>query len=86
MAINKANAGVWCDYCKAIYGKKNGSWLPQATTQAVCTAVSETKLLAGNSRSYCSKHLLQITGAASVTEAIMQLVDDSNYAKEVLGV
>lgn len=86
MPVNKANHGTYCDYCKSIYGKVNGSWSPRAMTPAICTIESESKRFKGRTRSYCQSHLLEITEQTSVTQAIYAMVDNLNHAKELLGV
>lgn len=86
MPINKAVAGQYCDYCKAIFGKKDGSLHPLARTQAICTVESESERFKGNSRSYCQKHLLIVADKPTVNEAILQLVEWLNHGKELLNV
>jgi hypothetical protein len=53
MSYHRAAMGVYCDYCKYQFGKLKGNWHPKAMTQAVVTAVSESKRARGLTRSYC---------------------------------
>jgi len=50
--ISRANTGVYCDYCKAQWGKlKDGTWHEKAQTQASVTCYSINK--PNLQRSYC---------------------------------
>lgn len=50
--IRRAGLNVWCDYCKAKWGKnKDGTWHPKAQVQASVTCYSLLK--PERQRSYC---------------------------------
>ena len=57
--IRRANLGIWCDYCKAKWGKnKDGSWHPKAQVQASVTCYSLLK--PERHRSYCVECVAEI--------------------------
>ena len=56
MPIVKAASGVWCDYCKAQYGKdRYGQWNLKAQSPAWVTVVSELAKSKGQVRHYCRR-------------------------------
>ena len=76
--ISRANTGVYCDYCKAQWGKlKDGSWHEKAKTQASVTCYSITK--PDRQRSYCTQHIAEIQ--ATPSGAIFTLPEQMEYAK-----
>jgi len=64
--IRRANAGVWCDYCKDAWGTmKDNSWHPKAKTPAWLTIDSESVKSKKTSRSYCQSHAEYLTEGSS---------------------
>jgi hypothetical protein len=52
--IRKATPGVWCDYCKAAYGKdKSGEWKVKAKKQADWT-IEKTRKGSNADRHLCN--------------------------------
>jgi len=52
--IRKASPGIWCDYCKAAYGKdKSGQWKEKSKTQADYT-IEKTRKGSNVDRHLCT--------------------------------
>lgn len=86
MPIVKANAGVWCDYCKNRFGNKSHL----AQKGAVVTVISERRSR-GHYRSYCNDCLLLVTHwncdckDYRNCKSRFDLQEQINYGKEVQG-
>jgi hypothetical protein len=76
--IRRANSGVYCDYCKAQWGKlKDGTWHIKAQTQASVTCYSITK--PNVQRSYCAPCLAMVQ--AWPDGSVFTLPEQIEYAK-----
>ena len=76
--IRRANTGVYCDYCKAQWGKlKDGTWHEKAQTQASVTCYSIQK--PNLQRSYCIQHIAEVQ--AGPNGSIFSLPEQMEYAK-----
>lgn len=66
--VKYAIRGVWCDNCKAQWGKdRNRNWLPRAQRQAWITEISEGIRAKGLSRSLCHPCAQLITQDPNIT-------------------
>ena len=76
--IIRANMGVYCDYCKAQWGKlKDGTWHEKAKNQASVTCYSITK--PERQRSYCVQHIAEVQATSS--GSVFTLPEQMEYAK-----
>jgi hypothetical protein len=76
--IRRANSGVYCDYCKAQWGKlKDGTWHIKAQTQASVTCYSITK--PNVQRSYCAPCLAMVQNWPDGT--VFSLPEQIEYAR-----
>lgn len=59
--ITKADPGIWCDCCKARWGKITQGWHPLAQTQATVTVHSTNPKSNATKRHYCNNCALEVT-------------------------
>lgn len=70
--IRKATSGVWCDYCKAAYGKdKSGEWKAKAKTQAEWT-IEKTRKGSNVDRHLCTAcaYFVSFDGTFTIWEQV----------------
>ena len=65
--ITKSDPGIWCDYCKLLWGKAKGTWHPKATTPATVTVHSTNPKSNVTKRHYCNECALEVTTFSATT-------------------